>query len=196
MSDHYFDGDPAVPEELREITATVWGHERTFTTGSGVFSRDGLDHATALLLAESTPPSTGRLLDLGCGWGPIACTVAAASPELEVWGVDVNERAVQLTAANAARFGVTVHAARPDDVPADLTFDAIWSNPPIRIGKQALHDLLLRWLPRLAPDGAARLVVGKNLGADSLQSWLTHAGWPTTRAASARGFRVLEVQRA
>lgn len=196
MSDHYFDGEPSVPEELREIRATVWGRELTFTTSSGVFSRDGLDHATALLLAESVPPAAGRLLDLGCGWGPIACTVAAASPELEVWGVDVNERAVQLTATNAARHGVTVHTALPDDVPADLTFDTIWSNPPIRIGKKALHELLLRWLPRLAPCGAARLVVGKNLGADSLQAWLTDAGWPTTRVASGRGFRVLEIQRA
>lgn len=196
MTDHYFGDQPGVADERRTVTATVWGREHTFTTSSGVFSRDGLDHATALLLAESEPPASGRLLDLGCGWGPIACTVAAACPDLEVWAVDVNERAVQLTATNAERLGVTVHSARPDEVPADLTFDAIWSNPPIRIGKLALHELMLRWLPRLTPGGSARLVVGKNLGADSLQGWLTGEGWPTARVASARGFRVLEVQRA
>ena len=83
-------------------------------------------------------------------------------------------------------------ACGPDAVPDGETFDEIWSNPPIRIGKQPLHDLLLRWFPRLRPGGRAVMVVGKNLGADSLQAWLTDQGWPTTRLASAKGFRVLE----
>jgi len=193
VSDHYFDGEPAITDAPREVTATVWGRDHTFTTSTGVFSGDGLDHATAVLLTESVPPTQGRLLDLGCGWGPIACSVAASSPDVEVWAIDVNERAVHLTETNAHRLGATVHAVRPDEVPEELTFDAIWSNPPIRIGKQALHELLLHWLPRLTPTGSARLVVGKNLGADSLQRWLTDQGWPTTRIASARGFRVLQV---
>jgi len=196
VPDHYFDGEPSVADDPREVTATIWGRQHTFTTSAGVFSRDGLDHATAVLLAESEPPRTGRLLDLGCGWGAIACPVAAISPDLEVWAVDVNDRALRLTAINAGQLGVTVRAVHPDAVPADLMFDTIWSNPPIRIGKQALHELLLLWLPRLTPDGTARLVVGKNLGADSLQRWLIEQGWPTTRVASARGFRVLEIQRA
>jgi 16S rRNA G1207 methylase RsmC len=111
--------------------------------------------------------------------------------------VDVNERALQLTRENAAALGVSdrVVAARPDEVPDEVTFDEIWSNPPIRIGKQALHDLLLRWLTRLAPEGRASLVVGRNLGADSLQRWLGEQGFPTARLASAKGFRVLQVRR-
>jgi 16S rRNA G1207 methylase RsmC len=80
-------------------------------------------------------------------------------------------------------------------VPEDVAFDAIWSNPPIRVGKQALHALLVRWLARLADGGRAHLVVGKNLGSDSLQRWLTEQGWPTERMASERGFRVLRVER-
>jgi 16S rRNA G1207 methylase RsmC len=195
VADHYFDERPDATDRRRTVTATVWGREHRFTTSAGVFSHDGLDHATAVLLAESAPPTSGRLLDLGCGWGPIACTVAAASPDVEAWAVDVNERALELTALNAAAVGATVRTAGPDDVPADLTFEAIWSNPPIRIGKTALHDLLLHWLPRLSVDGSARLVVGKNLGADSLQRWLTDQGWPTERVASSRGFRVLEIRR-
>jgi 16S rRNA G1207 methylase RsmC len=79
-------------------------------------------------------------------------------------------------------------------VPAEVRFDEIWSNPPIRIGKEPLHALLLTWLPRLAPGGRAVLVVGKNLGADSLQRWLGEQGYPTTRLASAKGFRVLEAR--
>lgn len=167
----------------------------TFTTSSGVFAQDGLDKATAVFLQHSTPPSGGTILDLGCGWGPIACAIAAAATPATVWAVDTNERALDLTRTNAERLGVTVNAVLPDDVPADIVFDEIWSNPPIRIGKAALHELMLTWLPRLTPDGSARLVVAKNLGADSLQGWLNAQGWPTERLASLKGFRILRVTR-
>jgi 16S rRNA (guanine1207-N2)-methyltransferase len=194
VADHYFDAEPTSDDRRREVTARIWDRDLTFTTSTGVFSRDGLDKATDVLLRHSSAPTAGTVLDLGCGWGPIACAVAGAGAT--VWAVDPNQRALELTALNAAAQGVDVRTARPDEVPADLVVDQIWSNPPIRIGKQALHDLLLRWLPHLAPDGSARLVVGKNLGADSLQSWLGERGWPTTRVASEKGFRVLEVRRA
>ena len=100
----------------------------------------------------------------------------------------------QYLAANAAALGMAdrLRAGTPDQVPADLRFDEIWSNPPIRIGKDALHELLLLWLPRLKPDGVAWLVVGKNLGADSLAKWLTAQGWLTEKLASAKGFRILK----
>ena len=137
------------------------------------------------------------MLDLGCGFGVIGLAIAACSPSTIVTGVDVNERAVLLANENAAALGVADRftAGTPDAVAADATYDEIWSNPPIRIGKDALHDLLLAWLPRLAPGGRAVMVVGKNLGADSLQRWLGAEGWPTERLASAKGFRVLETRR-
>ncbi|SKB05361.1 class I SAM-dependent methyltransferase [Aeromicrobium choanae] len=188
---HYFDRAPSTEDERRTISVEVWGERREFVTSTGVFSGDRIDKATALLLAESTaPPAGSTVLDLGCGWGPIACSLAAHGST--VWAVDVNERALELTAQNAR--GLDVHTALPDDVPADLRFDAIWSNPPIRIGKEALHELLLTWLPRLRPGGEARLVVGRNLGADSLQRWLTDHGHPAERVASSKGFRVLSVR--
>ena len=146
---------------------------------------------------HTTPPSTpATVLDLGCGWGPIACALAVSSPDTDVWATDVNERAVELTQLNADGLGVSVKACAPDDIPEKVRFDAIWSNPPIRVGKVALHQLLAHWLPRLKKDGRAHLVVGKNLGADSLQHWLIEQGWPTERMASENGFRVLEVRRA
>lgn len=193
--DHYFSGEPASPDKRAEITARIWGRDLTFTTSAGVFSRDGLDKATAVFLQHNTPPQRGSILDLGCGWGPIACAVAAASPHANVWATDTNERALELTRLNAANLNVHVNAALPDDVPDTVQFDEIWSNPPIRIGKPALRDLLLRWLPRLTPEGTARLVVGKDLGADSLQAWLIEQGWPTERVATAKGFRVLTISR-
>lgn len=191
---HYFH-TPDQPGATREVRAEIWDRDLTFTTAGGVFSGSRLDLGTSVLLRTFDPPVSGHLLDLGCGFGPIAVALAAAAPGVTVDAVDVNELAVALTADNAARTGVgdRVRATTPDRVPAGVSYDQIWSNPPIRIGKQALHDLLLTWLPRLAPGGVARLVVGKNLGGDSLHRWLIDQGYPTQRVASAKGFRVLEV---
>jgi 16S rRNA (guanine1207-N2)-methyltransferase len=197
MGEHYFSADPAVAFTRAPVHAQVWGHELALTSGSGVFARGRLDAGTAVLFRETEPPTARRYLDLGCGYGVIGLALAKAVAGSVVRGVDVNERAVLLANENAARLGVAgrFEASTPDAVPVDESYDEIWSNPPIRVGKQALHDLLLRWLPRLEPDGRAVLVVGKNLGADSLQRWLGEQGYPTSRLASAKGFRVLEVSR-
>ena len=198
MDDHYFTADPAVAFKRAPVEATVWGHDLRLTSGSGVFAQGRLDIGTAVLFRETEPPAPGRLLDLGCGYGMIGLAVATAVPGAVVTGVDVNERALLLANENAAALGLDDRftALLPDAVPAEATYDEIWSNPPIRIGKDALHALLLTWLPRLAPGGRAVMVVGKNLGADSLQRWLGEQGYPTERLSSAKGFRVLETRRA
>jgi len=197
MSDHYFTADPAVPFRREAFTCQVWGHRLDLLSGTGVYSRGRLDVGTAVLLRETAPPAPGRILDLGCGYGVIGLAIATAVPGADVTGVDVNERALLLARENAGALGLTDRfAARtPDAVPHDAAYDEIWSNPPIRIGKDALHDLLRTWLPRLTPEGRAVVVVGKNLGADSLQRWLGDQGYPTARLASAKGFRVLETRR-
>jgi 16S rRNA G1207 methylase RsmC len=197
LDEHYFSADPSVPFKRQPVRADVWGHALELTSGSGVFAQGRLDVGTAVLFRETTPPERGRsYLDLGCGYGVIAAALAVARPEAEVWAVDVNERALLLTRENAAALGVSdrLRAATPERVPPGQRFDEIWSNPPIRIGKEALHALLLTWLPRLTPGGRAVMVVGKNLGADSLQRWLGAQGFATTRLASAKGFRVLETR--
>lgn len=195
--DHYFTADPSAPFKREEFTCSVWGHSLTFTSGAGVYSRGHLDPGTEILLKEVEPPAQGQLLDLGCGYGVIGLAIATAVPLANVTGVDVNERALLLANENARALDVDGRfvGCRPDQVPGDATYDEIWSNPPIRIGKPALHDLLLTWLPRLRPEGRAVMVVGKHLGADSLQRWLGDQGWPTTRLTSAKGFRVLEARR-
>ncbi len=194
--DHYFSADPAAPFQRTPVRAEVWGHELELTSGSGVFANGRLDIGTAVLFRETEPPAAGRILDLGCGYGVIGLAICTAVPGAHVTGIDVNRRAVLLANENAVSFGVADRftAVTPEEVPGDATFDEIWSNPPIRIGKAALHDLLLTWLPRLAPGGRAMMVVGKNLGADSLQRWLGEQGYPTERVASAKGFRVLETR--
>lgn len=186
---HYFETGEG-PLVTREIRARVFGHELEFTTARGVFSGSRLDLGTSVLLREVDPPETGHLLDLGCGFGPIAVGLAVASEGVTVEAVDVNEKAVELTRMNAERHGVADRVSV--GTTAEGPFDEIWSNPPIRIGKEALHELLLTWLPRLKRDGIAWLVVSKNLGGDSLSRWLDEQGWPTEKFASAKGFRILK----
>jgi 16S rRNA G1207 methylase RsmC len=197
MTEHYFSADPSVPFEREAFTAELWGHELRLDTGSGVFSRGHLDHATAVLFRELEPPVQGQFLDLGCGYGVIGLAVCVAVPDARVTAVDVNRRAVLLANDNARAAGLDPRfvACTPDQVPSDQVFDEIWSNPPIRIGKEALRELLLTWLPRLSPTGRMVMVIGKNLGGDSMQRWLTEQGWPTRRLASSKGFRVLETRR-
>lgn len=198
-SSQYFSEQPSGPEVRRAISAQIWGRELTLITASGVFAADWLDRGTAVLLRTSPiPQGSPRILDLGCGYGPIALAIALHCPGAVIDAVDVNERALALCRENAEALGVAdrVRVLRPEQVEPDVRYDEIWSNPPIRIGKQSLHELLLSWLARLAPDGVARLVVGKNLGSDTLQRWLIEQGYSCERVASAKGFRVLVVRSA
>ena len=195
MTGHYFSERPGAPHRPGQVRVILPDVYLELATDTGVFSPGRLDPGTRLLLEQSpAPPASGDLLDLGCGYGPIACVLAARSPGATVWAVDVNERALELCARNARAAGLeNVRCVTPDDasVPGRLT--AIWSNPPVRIGKDALHALLAEWLGRLSPDGSAYLVVGRNLGADSLHRWLAGQGWPVTRLAARSGYRLLQV---
>lgn len=167
-------------------------------TDRGVFAADRVDPGTKLLLLDGPAPTPGDrvVADVGCGYGPIACTLAARNPGAAVWAVDVNVRARDLCRANAERAGLgNVTVADPAAVPADLAVDRIWSNPPIRVGKAELHELLRTWLARLTPEGSAHLVVQKHLGADSLHRWLEAEGWAVARRASRKAYRLLDVTR-
>lgn len=201
MTEHYFsEGVPATDAERRRLGVRLAGQDVVVETAGGVFSAGALDRATQVLLEEvEPPPTTGQALDLGCGWGPIAITLALQSPHATVWAVDVNERALDLVRRNAEALGLAnVNAALPDDVPDDAVFRSIRSNPPIRVGKNELHGLLERWLPRLDERSDAWLVVQRNLGSDSLQRWLSATlapGFSVHRAATGRGFRVIRVRR-
>ena len=194
MGEHYFSPRPRAahrPGLVRVVLPDVY---LELATDAGVFSPGRLDPGTRLLLEVSPAPPDGDLLDLGCGYGPIACVLAARAPGATVWAVDVNERALELCARNAAAAGLeNVRCVTPEDASLPAALTAMWSNPPVRVGKAALHALLSGWLRRLGPDGQAYLVAGRNLGADSLHRWLAEQGWPVTRLAARSGYRLLRI---
>ncbi|MEV0646593.1 methyltransferase [Phytomonospora sp. NPDC050363] len=196
-AEHYFSADPKGVERRRYVNVSAAGRQFRLVASSGVFSADRLDPGTAVLLRKAPLPTTpGTYLDLGCGYGPIATALAAAGGGL-VHAVDVNARALDLVRENAAAHSLADHviASTPEEVPDSTTFDQIWSNPPIRVGKAVVHELMDTWLPRLAEGGVAWLVVAKFLGADSLQEWLIERGWDVERHASQKGYRVFAVRR-
>jgi 16S rRNA G1207 methylase RsmC len=198
--DHYFSAEPQAAAHPRTVAFSAAGHEFTLAAAAGVFSAGRLDPGTAVLLRKAElpdPGAAGPLLDLGCGYGPVACVLATVAPDARVYAIDVNTRARELAAANAATVGAAdrIVVTAPDEVPDDVRFAQIWSNPPIHIGKAALHEMLDRWLGRLTPDGVAWLVVARNLGGDSLHRRLEDNGWTVERRASQKGYRVLRVTR-
>jgi 16S rRNA (guanine1207-N2)-methyltransferase len=196
-SGQYFEADPVVTSRLGHVDLTLPDLAVSLTVDRGVFSAGRVDPGTvALLRASPPPPAGGDLVDVGCGYGPIACILALRSPAATVWAVDVNRRALALTEANAKALDLAnVRAVLPTDVPAGLRVAGLWSNPPIRIGKPALHDLLEGWLARLDDDARAWLVVHRHLGADSLAAWMGGCGYEVRRAGSKQGYRILDVAR-
>jgi 16S rRNA (guanine1207-N2)-methyltransferase len=196
VSEHYFSPRPRAPHRPGLVRVVLPDDYLELATDAGVFSPGRLDPGTRLLLDEApAPPPAGDLLDLGCGYGPIACVLARRSPGATVWAVDVNERALELCARNALAAGLgNVRCVTPDDPGLPARLAGIWSNPPVRIGKAALHEVLSAWLGRLAPDGQAYLVAGRNLGADSLHRWLAEQGWRVTRRAARSGYRLLQIE--
>ena len=196
MSTQYFAERPEAAHRPGTVHVVLPDVHLELATDAGVFSPARLDPGTRLLLDTAPPPPPGGdLLDLGCGYGPLALVLAARAPGATVWATDVNTRALALCQANAATAGLPVRCVPPGDPALPQRFALIWSNPPIRIGKPALHELLAAWLGRLAPAGTAYLVVQRNLGSDSLQRWLAGAGWAADRTAARAGYRVLRVGR-
>lgn len=195
---HYFSEEPAGDLTPKTLSVELAGRTVQVFTAPGIFSPSGVDKGTRILLDEAPTPEGTRLLDIGCGWGPITLTLAMLAPQAQVYGVEVNSRSAQLTRMNAERLGLgNITVSSPEALDESLTFDTIWSNPPIRVGKEVLHEIMQTWLPRLIPGGNAYLVVQKNLGSDSLQKWLvqTFPELETSRYATSKGFRIIRVHR-
>lgn len=197
VEEHYFSSDPAAPKKTVSLTIEVGGVAIRLDAASGTFSSGRLDPGTAVLLKQSEHfPKDGNVLDIGCGWGPIGVSIAKLAPKARVYGVDVNQRSIDQSNLNAELNELkNFKASKPDGLDQNLRFTSIWSNPPIRVGKQVLHDLMKQYIPMLEPGGKAVMVVAKNLGADSFQRWLQDE-FPqseVSRLATDKGYRVIQL---
>jgi len=195
VEEHYFSSDPTAPKKTVNILLEVAGTEIAIEAASGTFSSSKLDAGTAVLLKHDNHfPKDGNVLDVGCGWGPIGLSIAKTRAKTKVYGIDINQRSIEQSNLNSTSLGLENYwAMHSKDLPEDIRFSGIWSNPPIRVGKKVLHELMETYIPRLEPGGKAMLVVQKNLGADSFQRWLT-SRFPeaeVSRLATDKGYRVI-----
>lgn len=195
--EHYFSEQPDSVAKAHEIQFDAAGHHFSAKSESGTFSVQKLDRGTEILLRLSDHfPTSGDVLDIGCGWGPISLSIAKSRPETRLWALDVNQRSLRLTGENAKRNGLNnITPVIASEIPSDLYFSGIWSNPPIRVGKAVLHDLMKTWLRRLMPGASAYLVVQKQLGAASFEKWLATEfdQMNVDRPYQDKGYRVIRV---
>ena len=194
MPDHYYTENPNSAHDERRIALRALGNDLTFVTDAGVFSRDGLDRGTEVLL-EALPPLEGRVLDLGCGWGAVGVALGKRYPALDIVMTDINSRAVELARRNLAENGVTAAVLQGDGFDAvEGRFDAIVTNPPIRAGKAVIYGLFARARDYLEPDGALYVVIRKQQGAPSALKYLKEIYSRTETVERASGFHVLRAQ--
>ena len=173
MNDHYFTASPGSGHRYAEAEYAFRGETLRFLTDAGVFSRGEVDFGTDALLRALPEEMTGRVLDLGCGWGAVGVSVGKKYPGCRIVMSDVNERALDLARKNAAANGVRADAVQSDGLEkVDGVFDYILTNPPIRAGKQVIYRLFAQSAEKLTENGALYLVIRRQQGAESALKYL------------------------
>ena len=194
MADHYYTPNPASAHDERQIEAEILGKRLRFTTDAGVFSRDGLDRGTEVLL-ESLPPLCGRILDLGCGWGAVGTALGARYPGLEIVMTDINARAAALARRNLAENGVRAQVLEGDGFEAvEGLFDAVVTNPPIRAGKAVIYGLFDRARDFLRPGASLYVVIRKQQGAPSALRYLKEIYADAQIVGRGSGYHVIRAE--
>ena len=197
MSEHYYTKNPTSEHAERDVRAELFGMEFIFTTDSGVFSRDGVDPGTKTLI-EALPPIEGRALDLGCGWGAAGLPVAKKNPGCTVVMTDINERAAELSRKNAKRNGVKNVEIITGDGLESVTgeFSAIFTNPPIRAGKQKIYEMFAQCGDHLVSGGCLYIVIRKQQGAPSALKYLSGIYASAEVIDRSGGYWVIKAQKA
>ena len=192
MSEHYYTAAPASAHDERRRKVRVLGVTMDFITDAGVFSRDGLDAGTRVLL-EALPPLSGRVRDLGCGWGALGGVLAKKWADVRFVLTDVNERAAALAERNLRMNGLTNFEVVCGDgfAAVEGLFDWIVTNPPIRAGKQVIYALFAQAKDFLAPGGTLALVIRTQQGAKSAERYLQGIYESVETLDVSGGYRVL-----
>ncbi len=173
MADHYFSNSPVSAHHERQIETTLNGRTMRFYTDAGVFSKDDVDPGSRLLI-ESADALSGRVLDMGCGWGPVGLSLALANPDAQIVMADINERAADLSERNRRLNGVLNAQIIVSDgfSGVDGAFDHVFTNPPIRAGKSVIYGMFDESFRRLRTGGTLSIVIRKQQGAPSAKKHL------------------------
>lgn len=196
MNDHYFTAQPSARTDERTHEYTALGHAFCVTTDAGVFSKGGLDDGSRIMLA-ALPALSGRVLDLGCGWGAMGLALAKANPAAQFVLSDVNARAVELARRNLAAAGIANAEVFVSDGLSQLegTFDVVVTNPPIRAGKQVIYRLFEQSHARLNEGGALYVVIRKQQGAPSAEKFLVALFGHARMIAREKGYWIIECRK-
>ncbi|MFC4778090.1 class I SAM-dependent methyltransferase [Paenibacillus sp. GCM10023252] len=193
MTDHYYAQSPGVKHDRHKLQVNIRGIDFTFMTDAGVFSKSGIDYGSRVLLDALELNGNERILDVGCGYGPIGLTAAKLAPQGHVTMVDINERAVALSRENAVRNGVShVEVLQSDALAAvaDRRYDVILTNPPIRAGKAVVHRIFEESWSCLNPGGSLWVVIQKKQGAASAEDKLESLFEEVSEVTKDKGYRI------
>ena len=173
MAEHYYTNSPTSEHEERSFRAVFAGRVLAFDTDAGVFSKQHVDPGSELLCKSLPDTLSGRILDMGCGWGAMTIMTLARFPKAQLTMADVNERALALAVSNVAKNHMEAQAVLSDGFEKiEGEFDAVITNPPIRAGKAVIYKMFEDAKAHLVPGGALYLVIRKQQGAPSALKFL------------------------
>lgn len=198
MTDHYYSSKPNTEHDLRLIKETLRGYSFEFWTDAGVFSKGGIDFGSKLLIETMDIPETGSILDVGCGYGPIGISASRLASKGSVLMVDINQRAISLAQRNILLNGITNATALVSDLFEQIRgrrFDRILTNPPIRAGKNVVHQIFADAAESLTESGELWVVIQKKQGAPSAKKKLEELFEEVEDMARDAGYRIFRCKK-
>ncbi|WP_068620431.1 class I SAM-dependent methyltransferase [Paenibacillus tuaregi] len=195
MPDHYYSSKPETAHDRKVWEATLRGKTFKFVSDAGVFSKQGVDFGSRVLIEAMEMPENAHVLDVGCGYGPIGLAAAGLASRGQVTMIDVNERAVELAKENAVSNGITNVTILQSDLYQELgnqTFDVVLTNPPIRAGKQTVHAVFEGAAERLRVGGSLWVVIQKKQGAPSAREKLESLFAQVDEVTKDKGYRIFK----
>lgn len=196
MTDHYYTNRPTVAHDEKEFTFELRGHSFRFKSDAGVFSKERIDYGSVLLIEEMEISETDQVLDMGCGYGPIGITAAFLASKGKVLMVDVNERAVALAKHNVAVNQISNAEVAVSDLFQQIEptrkFNVILTNPPIRAGKNTVHQIFEEAYSFLHPNGSLWVVIQKKQGAPSAMRKLEELYDEVKKVTQDKGYWIIK----
>jgi 16S rRNA (guanine1207-N2)-methyltransferase len=195
VSEHYYTERPTVKRDVHTTQEVLRGKTYTFLTDAGVFSKKGVDYGSKHLIETMELHEDAKVLDVGCGYGPIGLSAAVMCPKGHVTMVDINERAIELSADNAKRNGITNVTILQSDLLEQVQgqrFDAVLTNPPIRAGKEVVHRIFTDAYDCLVDGGSIWVVIQKKQGAPSAMKKLESLYSVVTEVSKDKGYKILK----